>query len=136
MSRTAARKAIELAHERELAGRAGSRRVIKDRLGRIVEDDWLREPVDGRDLALSHRQPGPVHRLFGAEGRDREAPGEGGRRDRARCEDGEVLALANWPSYDPNARGAPLGRRDPQSRAHRHVRAGLDDEAVLGGGGA
>ncbi len=44
---------IELAYERQLAGRAGSRRVIKDRLGRVVEDDWLREPVDGRDIALS-----------------------------------------------------------------------------------
>ena len=27
--------------------------MIEDRLGRVVEDDWLREPVDGRDLALS-----------------------------------------------------------------------------------
>ena len=44
---------IELAYERQLAGRAGSRRVIKDRLGRVIEDDWLREPVDGRDIALS-----------------------------------------------------------------------------------
>ena len=45
---------IELAFEKDLAGRPGSRRVIKDRLGRIVED--VREqvpPVDGKDLQLS-----------------------------------------------------------------------------------
>ncbi len=41
---------IELANDGQLAGRTGSRRVIKDRLGRVVEDDWLREPLDGRDL--------------------------------------------------------------------------------------
>ena len=42
---------VELAFEKQLAGRAGSRRVIKDRLGRVVED--VREqvpPVDGQDL--------------------------------------------------------------------------------------
>ena len=43
---------IELAfHEGELAGRDGTRRVIKDRLGRVVEDigDSV-APVDGRDI--------------------------------------------------------------------------------------
>ena len=42
---------VELAFEKQLAGRPGSRRVIKDRLGNVVED--VREqvpPVDGRDL--------------------------------------------------------------------------------------
>ncbi len=45
---------IEKAFDKDLAGRAGSRRVIKDRLGNIVED--VREqvpPMDGQDLQLS-----------------------------------------------------------------------------------
>jgi cell division protein FtsI (penicillin-binding protein 3) len=45
---------MELAFDKELAGRAGSRRVIKDRLGRVVEDVGEQvPPVDGRDLQLS-----------------------------------------------------------------------------------
>jgi cell division protein FtsI (penicillin-binding protein 3) len=45
---------IELAFQNELAGRNGSRRVIKDRLGQVVEDvgDSV-APVDGRDITLS-----------------------------------------------------------------------------------
>jgi cell division protein FtsI (penicillin-binding protein 3) len=45
---------MELAFNKELAGRTGSRRVIKDRLGRVVEDVGEQvPPVDGRDLQLS-----------------------------------------------------------------------------------
>ncbi|MGH8635437.1 MAG: penicillin-binding protein 2, partial [Burkholderiales bacterium] len=48
------REALEFAFEGELAGRAGSRRVIKDRLGHIVEDmESIRAPQNGRTLALS-----------------------------------------------------------------------------------
>ena len=40
---------MELAFDKDLAGRAGSRRVIKDRLGRVVEDVGEQvPPVDGR----------------------------------------------------------------------------------------
>ena len=45
---------IELAYQEWLAGKPGSRRVIKDRLGRIIEDvESIRAPAAGRDLALS-----------------------------------------------------------------------------------
>ena len=45
---------VELSFSKELSGRAGSRRVIKDRLGRVVEDvGETVPPVDGRDLQLS-----------------------------------------------------------------------------------
>lgn len=35
---------IELAEEKLLAGTSGLRRVMKDRLGRIIEDAWIRQP--------------------------------------------------------------------------------------------
>ena len=45
---------IELAFNKDLGGRSGSRRVIKDRMGRVVEDVGEQiAPVDGRDLQLS-----------------------------------------------------------------------------------
>jgi cell division protein FtsI (penicillin-binding protein 3) len=100
---------IELAHEKQLAGRSGSRRVIKDRLGRIVEDDWLREPFDGRDLALSidNRIQYIAHSaLKGALERFRAKAGAAVVID---VRSGEVLALANLPTYDPNARGRLSG---------------------------
>ena len=45
---------IELAWQDELAGKPGSRRVIKDRKGRIVEDvESIRAPRSGQNIALS-----------------------------------------------------------------------------------
>src|SRR5690606_39544228 len=45
---------MELAFDKELAGKAGSRRVIKDRLGRVVEGvGETVPPVDGKDMQLS-----------------------------------------------------------------------------------
>src|SRR3546814_15242356 len=45
---------IELAYNSELSGRPGSRRVIKDRLGRVIEDvRAVIPPVNGQDLRLS-----------------------------------------------------------------------------------
>src|SRR4249920_3915351 len=45
---------IELEYQNWLAGKPGSRRVIKDRLGRVVEDaESIGAPIEGRDLALS-----------------------------------------------------------------------------------
>lgn len=45
---------IELAYEKLLAGQAGSRRVIRDRRGQVVEDvESIRPPRDGQDVALA-----------------------------------------------------------------------------------
>ncbi len=100
---------IELAHEADLAGRAGSRRVIKDRLGRIVDDAWFREPVDGRDVALSidsRVQYIAFSALKAAVDRHNAKAGAALVLD---VHTGEVLALANWPTYDPNQRGRLSG---------------------------
>jgi cell division protein FtsI (penicillin-binding protein 3) len=107
---------MELAFNRDLAGRAGSRRVIKDRLGRIVED--VREqvpPVDGRDLQLSidsKVQFFAYQKLRDAVNEHKAKAGSVVVLDVAT---GEVLALANYPSYSPTRRqnltGAQLRNR-------------------------
>lgn len=107
---------IELAWQKSLAGQPGSRRVIKDRLGRVVEDvASIRVPHDGHDLTLSI--DGKIQYLAFSH---LKAAVEANRAKAGAIvvidvETGEVLALANLPSYNPNDRkdltGAQLRNR-------------------------
>jgi cell division protein FtsI (penicillin-binding protein 3) len=63
-SRTSGRKESNSRSTNRLAGRAGSRRVIKDRLGRVVESRRRADPAGRRPRpATEHRQQGAVLRL-------------------------------------------------------------------------
>jgi cell division protein FtsI (penicillin-binding protein 3) len=96
---------VELAFQKELAGRDGTRRVIKDRLGRVVEDigDSV-VPIDGRDIQLSIDSKVQ----FFAYQRVRDAVAEhkakAGSVVVLDVQTGEVLALSNYPSYVPGER--------------------------------
>ena len=96
---------IELTFNKELSGRAGSRRVIKDRLGRVVEDVGERvPPLDGKDIQLSvdsKVQFVAYQKLRDAVTRHKARAGSVVVLDTIT---GEVLALANYPSYEPNKR--------------------------------
>ena len=101
---------IELAQQAVLAGTAGSRRVIKDRLGRIVEDvESIRAAQDGRDLSLSIDSK--IQNLaFGALKAAVEAhKAKAGAIVVLDVRTGEVLALANMPTYNPNNRARLTG---------------------------
>jgi cell division protein FtsI (penicillin-binding protein 3) len=92
----------ELAHQKDLAGRDGTRRVIKDRLGRVVEDigDSV-AAVDGRDVELSidsKVQFFAYQRIRNAVAENKAKAGSVVVLD---ARSGEVLALANFPSYTP-----------------------------------
>ena len=96
---------VELTFEKDLAGRAGSRRVIKDRLGQVVEAVGEEiAPVDGRDLQLSIDSKVQ----FFAYQKLREAvllnKAKAGSVVVLDATTGEVLALANYPSYMPDKR--------------------------------
>ncbi|HMC16476.1 MAG TPA: penicillin-binding protein 2 [Albitalea sp.] len=107
---------IELAFQKELAGRDGTRRVIKDRLGRVVEDIGDRvAPVDGRDIELaidSKVQFVAYQRIRDAVAEHKAKAGSVVVLD---VRTGEVLALANFPSFTPadrrNLSGAQLRNR-------------------------
>jgi cell division protein FtsI (penicillin-binding protein 3) len=96
---------VELAFNKQLSGTPGSRRVIKDRLGRVVED--VRDaipPVDGPDLQLSidsKVQFFAHQKLTEAVLQHKARAGSVVVMD---VQTGEVLALANYPSYNPNQR--------------------------------
>lgn len=103
---------IELAFQRELQGKDGSREVVKDRLGRVIEDVGQQlDPIDGRDIALSI----DAKVQFFAYQRIRDAVAEhkakAGSVVVLDVETGEVLALANYPSYDPGDRGKLTGNQ-------------------------
>lgn len=112
----AGQEGMELAFQKQLAGVTGSRRVIKDRLGRIVEDiESIREPHDGKDLALSiDRQIQYIAFSHLKEAVEKHKAKAGGIVV-LDAKTGEVLALANLPTYNPNDRshltGAQLRNR-------------------------
>jgi cell division protein FtsI (penicillin-binding protein 3) len=107
---------VELAFNPTLAGKPGSRRVIKDRLGSVVEVvGEAVPPVEGRDVQLSidsKIQFFAYQRLRQAV-RDHEA--KAGSVVVLDAQTGEMLALANYPSYVPgkrkNLKDAPLRNR-------------------------
>jgi len=107
---------VELAFNQSLAGKPGSRRVIKDRLGNVVEIVGEQvKPVDGRDLQLgidSKVQFFAYQKLREAVLANQAKAGSVVVLDAL---SGEVLALANYPSYSPARRqslnGAQLRNR-------------------------
>jgi cell division protein FtsI (penicillin-binding protein 3) len=103
---------MELAQEKRLAGSPGSRRVIRDRLGRTVEDvGMISEPRDGADLQLSIDAKIQYHAFSALKDAVAENRAKAGAVVVLDVRSGEVLALANLPTYDPNDRDKLSGAR-------------------------
>jgi len=107
---------VELAFHERLAGKPGSRRVIRDRLGQIIEDvEGIRAAQEGKNLSLAldaRIQSLAFSQLKAAVEQHRAKAGGIVVLDMS---SGEVLALANLPTYNPNNRarlsGAQLRNR-------------------------
>jgi cell division protein FtsI (penicillin-binding protein 3) len=103
---------IELAWQDELAGKPGSRRVIKDRKGHIVEDvESIRAPKSGQNIALSidsKIQYLAYRELKQAVEVNKAKAGGIVVLD---AQTGELLALVNLPAYNPNNRTRANGGR-------------------------
>src|SRR5438067_4736660 len=103
---------IELAQQKNLVGQTGSRRVIKDRLGRIVEDVGMsREPHDGRDITLSVDSKLQYIAYQSVKDAVAKFHAKAGAAVVLDVHTGEVLALANWPTYNPNDRSHLTGEQ-------------------------
>jgi cell division protein FtsI (penicillin-binding protein 3) len=107
---------IELAFQNDLAGRNGSRRVIKDRLGQVVEDVGESvAPVDGKDITLSIDSKVQFYAYQRVRDAVAEHHAKAGSVVVLDVQSGEVLALANYPSFTPgdrrNLTGAQLRNR-------------------------
>lgn len=94
---------LELAYDGWLAGKPGEKRVIRDRLGRVVENvEQVRAPVPGHDLTLSidsRIQYLAYQALSEAVLKRHAASGSMVVMD---PRNGEILAMVNVPSYNPN----------------------------------
>ena len=101
---------IELAFQKQLDGKPGSRTVIIDRLGRVIEDQGERlEPVHGRDVTLSIDSKVQFFAWQRVRDAVLEHNAKGGSCVVLDALTGEVLALANYPSFDPSRRQALSG---------------------------
>ncbi|MEN9396912.1 MAG: Penicillin-binding protein 2 [Pseudomonadota bacterium] len=112
----AGQEGIELAFNQNLVGRAGSRRVIKDRLGQVVEAVGEQvSPVDGPDVQLSIDRKVQFFAYQKLRDAVLENKAKAGSVVVLDVQTGEVLALANYPSYSPakrqNLTGAQLRNR-------------------------
>ena len=94
---------FELSQNAALSGKAGSRRVIQDRQGHIVEDlEAVKVPQDGHDLVLSidRRLQYLVFRELAKSVEEHKA--KAGAAVVLDAKTGEVLAMVNLPTYNPN----------------------------------
>ena len=96
---------IEFSYQSVLAGVPGLQSVIRDRSGNVVEElDLVRLPKHGRDLTLSlnsqiqylaYRELQAAYEKFRAKGASAVV---------LDARTGEILAVANYPAYNPNDR--------------------------------
>ena len=97
---------IELAYQDWLMGIVGKKRVIKDRMGRIIEElGILKEPRPGHELALSVDRRLQYLAYSELSKTVEEFAAKSGSVVVVDAENGEILAIANVPSYNPNSRG-------------------------------
>lgn len=106
---------LELAYQSYLSGEPGRRRVLKDRRGRLVRDlEVLKEAEPGGDLTLAIDQRLQYMAYRELKSAVDENDADGGVLVMLDAETGEVLAMANQPSYNPNNRAGldPGGLRN------------------------
>ncbi|MCL2298403.1 MAG: penicillin-binding protein 2 [Proteobacteria bacterium] len=96
---------LELVRQDWLGGKSGSRRVIINRKGEAVEDvAGVRAPQEGRHLALSLDLRLQYLAQMELKAAIAEHKAKAGSLVMLDAQTGEVLALANWPTYNPNRR--------------------------------
>lgn len=108
----AGQEGVELAAQARLQGTPGQREVIRDRLGRVISEtvppvqprngETVQLTIDRRVQQLAYTQ------LKAAVAKHRAEAGSVVVLD---ARNGEILALANWPSFDPNDRARLTGKQ-------------------------
>jgi len=101
---------IELAYNEILQGQMGSKRVLKDLSGRVIKDvQLLKTPQSGSDVRLSLDLRIQYIAYQSLKDAIKEFDAKAGSVVVLDSQSGEVLAMANYPSYNPNNRQALSG---------------------------
>ncbi|MEO5811701.1 MAG: penicillin-binding protein 2 [Rhodanobacter sp.] len=106
---------LELAYDEWLSGTPGSKRVIRDRMGRVVENlEQLRAPKPGQNLTLSIDRRIQFLAYSELKNALEKFQADSGSMVILDVKTGEVLAMVNLPTYNPNAVNAskPTQRRN------------------------
>ena len=101
---------VELAFNTSLKGKNGSRKVYKNRLGEVIQDIGAPlEPVDGQDIQLSIDSKIQFFAYQKLRETVLQHKAESGSVVVIDVQTGEVLALVNYPSFEPGNRSALSG---------------------------
>ena len=98
------REGVELASDAILSGEKGLRYIIRDRLGQRVDGAWLKEATRGRDVVLSIDSRLQYIAYKAVRRAVEDTGAKAGAVVVADVHTGEILAMNNWPTYDPNQR--------------------------------
>jgi cell division protein FtsI (penicillin-binding protein 3) len=107
---------LELAYDDWLSGKPGAKRVIRDRMGHVVEDvEQVRAPKPGQNLTLSIDRRIQFLAYSELKSTLEKSQADSGSMVVLDAKTGEVLAMVNLPTYNPNA----LNDSKPGQRRNR-----------------
>ena len=109
---------VEYAFQKTLAGQPGQRRVVHNRLGHLIDEDAsaVLAPAAGLDLQLAIDTRIQDLAFSAVKEAVTKHKAKAGAAVVIDVETGEVLALANWPTYNPNQRKG-VGTQQMRNRA-------------------
>ncbi|MGP1665793.1 MAG: peptidoglycan D,D-transpeptidase FtsI family protein, partial [Rhodanobacter sp.] len=109
---------LELAYDEWLSGKPGAKRVVRDRMGHVVEDlEQLRAPKPGQNLTLSIDRRIQFLAYSELKSALEKSNADSGSMVILDTRTGEVLAMVNLPTFNPNA----IGTSRPGQRRNRAV---------------
>ena len=97
------REGLEMAYDQWLSGKSGKRRLVKDLVGReIAGTDIIKPAIAGKDLYLSIDRKLQYFANRALEEAIKEHKAESGSVVVMNVKSGEIMAMTNYPSYNPN----------------------------------
>ena len=119
---------LELAYDDWLSGKPGAKRVIRDRMGHVVENvEQIRAPKPGQDLTLSIDRRIQFLAYNELKSTLEKSQADSGSMVVLDVKTGEVLAMVNLPTYNPNA----VSGSQPAQRRNRSMTDVLEPGSTI-----